>query len=56
MKNGKYDGKGIEYYFGTTKIKYKGEFDDDVYHGNGTLYDEEGNIIYKGKFKNGDIE
>lgn len=51
-----YTGKGTLYFKETGKVKYKGEFRDGVYNGKGTLYDENGKIIHKGTFENGDIK
>lgn len=56
FENGKYEGKGKEYYYDGGGLKYEGEFKNGNYHGKGTLYDEQGNVTHKGKFKNGDIE
>ena len=38
------------------QIKYKGSLKFFKYHGKGTLYKENGDIIYKGKWKNGDYK
>lgn len=55
-KNGQITGKGVEYFpDGSGKVRYKGEFYDAAYDGNGVLYDEDGNILHKGTFSNGDI-
>lgn len=54
-KNGNYHGKGTQYYYGTGNIQYEGEFANSEYQGKGTLYDEQGNIIHKGEFVEGDI-
>ena len=32
---------------------YEGEFSDNLYHGEGTLYDESGAMIYQGGFLQG---
>lgn len=56
FKNNQRDGKGIVYFENSDSIKYKGEFKDGKADGKGTLYDKEGNIIYSGKFKNGDYQ
>ena len=53
-------GKGIEYY-SNGKKKYDGEFNNNLYHGNGTLFFQDGNqfterfenINYKGNWKFG---
>lgn len=54
-------GKGTEYWETTGNKKYEGEFgsgwfNSGLYHGKGTLYNEDGSIKYKGKFKNGEIK
>lgn len=51
-----YTGKGKLYYIDTGKLKYTGEFKNNKYDGKGTLYDENGKIIHKGTFENGDIK
>ncbi|WP_270458980.1 hypothetical protein [Faecalitalea cylindroides] len=55
-KNGNYHGKGTQYYYGTGNLQYEGEFVNSEYQGKGTLYDEQGNIIHKGEFLEGDIK
>lgn len=55
-KDGNYEGQGVEYYRNTDKIKYKGEFQGGTYWGKGTLYDENGNIVHKGEFVDGDVK
>ncbi len=35
--------------------EYKGAFKNGKYHGKGILYDRKGNVLHKGKFKNGEI-
>ena len=55
IKTYKREGKGIEFYK-DGKIKYKGDFEDDKYHGHGEYYDykENGDIErYEGDFSNG---
>lgn len=47
------DGKGT-LYFKNGKIKYKGEFKDDVYNGKGILYKENGDVDYDGNWSDGD--
>lgn len=47
-------GVGIQYFPNSTKIQYKGEFKRGQYNGTGTLYDEDGNIVYEGKWNFGD--
>ena len=49
--NGVKQGKGI-IYFMNGKIKYDGDFVNDEYERNGTLY-YEGGDYYIGQFKNG---
>lgn len=36
------------------QIKYEGHFRKGKYDGKGVMYDENGKIIYDGKWKNGD--
>ncbi len=50
-KNGKREGRGVEYYKNGDK-KYLGSFKNSKYDGNGTYYYENGDK-YVGKFKNG---
>jgi len=45
-------GKGIEYY-NNGNIKYDGEFKWNIPHGNGSLYDISGGIIFTGRFSEG---
>lgn len=47
--------KGTLYFWGTNQKEYVGEFKNDEYHGKGTLYNEDGTVKYKGKFRRGDI-
>ncbi len=42
-------------YFSNGQIEYRGKLLNEKYHGKGELYDESGQLIYKGNFKNGDI-
>jgi hypothetical protein len=50
MKN----GKGIIYYEDfKDKKKYDGTFNNDTFHGFGTYYNERGNVLYNGEYKNG---
>lgn len=37
-------------------LKYEGEFKDDLYNGQGTLYNSKGEVIYKGMFVSGKPE
>ena len=54
IKEGNISEKGKEYY-GNGKLKYKGEFQNGVYNGKGTLYYKySGYINYIGDFKNGE--
>lgn len=55
FENGKYSGKGKSYYFINGQLEYEGQFKNGEYHGKGILYDEQGNVLHKGKFKNGKI-
>lgn len=52
VKNGKIHEKGTEYYTKSTQKKYEGELSNGVYWGEGTLYDQEGNIVCSGQWKN----
>lgn len=36
------------------RLMHEGEFKNGKYHGKGTLYDEDGNKVYSGRWKNGD--
>ena len=54
MKAGKMNGYGVEYYSNSDQIKYEGHFRKGKYDGKGVMYDENGKIIYDGKWKNGD--
>ena len=53
---GKKSGFGKEYYPETQILKYEGTFNNDVYHGQGKLFDEEGIIKASGNFVNGETE
>ena len=55
MRNNKREGKGIQYQDRSTSVLYEGEFKNDQYNGSGILYDENGQIVYDGKWKNGDF-
>lgn len=44
-------GKGTLYFPASSQIRYQGEFGFNSFHGEGTLYDENGKIIYKGKWQ-----
>ena len=52
FKDNELNGDAEEYIDG--KLSYKGEMKDSKYHGQGTLYDMNGEIEYKGKWKNGE--
>lgn len=54
VKDGKMNGDGTEYYPSSDQIKYEGHFRKGKYDGKGVMYDENGKIIYDGKWKNGD--
>ena len=54
MKAGKMNGDGVEYYSNSDQIKYEGHFRKGIFDGKGVMYDENGKIIYDGKWKNGD--
>lgn len=47
-------GTGTVYYPMSKQIKYEGELVEGVYDGKGTLYDEDGSILYEGVWKNGE--
>ncbi len=49
-KNGKMHGKGV--YTLSKKSRYVGEFKDGMFNGYGTLYSEDGKVVYKGKWVN----
>ncbi len=55
-KKGSITGTGTQYFSDPVgQVQYKGDFVNGNYNGEGTLYDESGKIIHKGKFTNGDI-
>lgn len=45
----------MKVYYGNVLI-YDGETKNGNYHGKGTLYDEQGNIVHHGEFIEGDIK
>lgn len=49
-------GKVIQYFPKSTNIQYTGETKNGRAHGKGTLYDEYGEVIYSGKWKNGNYQ
>lgn len=52
--DGKRTGYGIQYTNSLcTIIKYKGEFLNNKFHGNGELFNYNGDLIYEGRFVNG---
>ncbi|MCL2132158.1 MAG: hypothetical protein FWH36_06895 [Lentimicrobiaceae bacterium] len=51
--NGQKTGEGYEFF--QDGRKYAGSYENNVFHGNGTLYDENGNVLYKGYWRNGRI-
>lgn len=53
-KEGKYDGYGILYHYGTNIPQYEGDFKNGMRHGTGTSYTETGEVVYEGKWKNDD--
>lgn len=53
-KKDKFDGYGVVYYYGTDIPSYKGEFKNDMRHGTGTSYNEIGEVVYQGEWKNDD--
>lgn len=53
-RDDQFDGYGILYYPGTGIPAYEGEFKNDMRHGKGTSYTENGEIIYQGEWKNDD--
>ncbi len=58
IKNGKRNGRGIEYSSITGLKKYEGEFKDGYYDGEGTMYNDSPvnqNMVYKAFFKKGVI-
>lgn len=56
MKDGNIDGKGKIYYPESDQLKYEGELKENQYHGKGTEYSEDGEVLYSGKWKNGDYD
>ena len=53
-RDDRFDGYGILYYPGTGIPAYEGEFKNDMRHGKGTSFTENGEIIYQGEWKNDD--
>ena len=53
-RDDQFDGYGILYYPGTGIPAYEGEFKNDMRHGKGTSFTENGEIIYQGEWKNDD--
>ena len=51
-ENGKKHGKGTDYRNG--QKWYEGKFKDGEWNGKGTLYNDDGTIKWKGKFKDGE--
>lgn len=51
--DGKKTGEGYELF--QDGRKYVGHFENNNFNGNGTLYDKNGNVIYKGFWRNGAI-
>ncbi|MBP8626905.1 MAG: hypothetical protein KBE27_05910 [Syntrophorhabdaceae bacterium] len=49
-RDGKMNGKGV--YTLSKKSRYVGDFKDGMFHGYGTLYSEDGKVVYKGKWVN----
>lgn len=45
-------GYGVEYYTNSKK-RYSGDFRNNLYHGNGVLYNKKGNVIHNGVFYEG---
>lgn len=57
FSNGDINGEGKQYFVEPKGVlKYEGEFSNGLYHGKGKLYDENGEVIHKGKFSSGDID
>lgn len=56
LKNGMMNGKGKLYYLLSDNIEFDGEFKNDKRHGYGISYSENGDIVYKGNWKNDDYE
>jgi hypothetical protein len=53
FKNGKFHGNGIASIYGGDK--YEGEFKNGKFHGNGVLYDEDGEVVIKGEWIEGEL-
>lgn len=51
FKNNQYNGHGTLYYAGTEVIAYIGRFKDGMRHGRGIEFDNQGNKIYQGIFR-----
>lgn len=54
IKDGTMSGKGTAYFPDTEQIRYEGHWKNGKYDGEGTLYDENGEIVYAGEWENGD--
>ena len=54
MRDGERSGKGIQYFPQSETPQYDGSWKKDTYDGQGTLYDQNGNVLYDGKWKYGD--
>ncbi|HNK94126.1 MAG TPA: hypothetical protein PKK42_13900, partial [Leptospiraceae bacterium] len=54
FRNDKSHGKGVLQF--AEGDKYVGDFENGNFNGIGTMYDKDGNIIYTGKWINGDPE
>lgn len=55
-KDNQWDGKGTMYFENSNSIRYKGEIKEGKANGKGILYDKDENIIYSGKWKDGNYE
>ena len=49
--NGEKHGKGMYSY--NSKITYKGDYNNGVKEGDGTIYNDDNSIAYSGQFQNG---
>ena len=54
MENDKFNGEGKKYNTRSGYLEYKGHFKNDEFDGKGISYDKDGNVVYEGKWKNGE--
>mmetsp|Transcript_3291 Transcript_3291/g.5126 ORF Transcript_3291/g.5126 Transcript_3291/m.5126 type:complete len:745 (+) Transcript_3291:67-2301(+) len=52
-KDNQYHGHGTLYWVGSSNLKYFGRFKNGQFHGSGSLFDQDGEKIYTGFFREG---